>query len=250
MMSIKKNKGRAAALLAGLVTAVSITGCAENQIPDISDEHLETIKNYVAATVMKYNMGHKSRLVDLSKYTSLEELPDAVPDAPQGMDPTDDTPIINSPSSGQDSSGGNKTYSMEEVLELPEGVTISFLGQGTYDYYPEEGDEAGFGLSASKGKKLLVLSFSLENAGDQEQTVDLNFPDLRFHITVNKEYTRRAMTTILLNDLFTYSDTLEAGGSAETVLIIEVDESMEGNITAIDLGVRKESKLYQFPLLK
>lgn len=249
-MNSRKNRGRAAAFLAGLVMALSITGCAENQIPELSEEHLETIKNYVAASMMKYNMGRKSRLVDLSKYTPVEELPGAVPDAPQGMDPTEDTPIINSSSSGQNPSGGNKTYSMEEVLELPEGVTISFLGQATYDYYPEGGDEAGFVINASEGKKLLVLSFYLENTGEQEQAVDLSFPDLRFSVTVNKEYTKRAMTTILLNDLFTYSDTLEAKGSAETVLVIEVDEGMEGSITAIDLGIRKESLLYQFQLLK
>lgn len=249
-MSIIKSKCRAAALAAGLIVAVSITGCAENQIPDLSDEHLEAMRNYVAATVMKYNMGRKSRLVDLSKYTDPEELPDAVPDASQGMDPVEDTPIMDSPSGGQGASGEDRAYRMEEVLGLPEGVVISFLGQKTYDYYPEDGDEAGFGLSASEGKKLLVLSFSLENTGEQEQEVDLNFPELRFYITVNGEYTRRAMTTILLNDLFTYSGTLEAGGSAETVLVFEVDESMEGNITALDLGVRKESRLYQFQLMK
>lgn len=247
-MNIIKSKCRAAVLAAGLIMAVSITGCAENQIPELSDEHLDVMRNYVAATVMKYNMGRKSRLVDLSKYTDPKEFPDTVPDTPQGMDPVDDTPIVDSPSGGQSASGEDRTYRLEEVLGLPEGVVISFLGQKTYDYYPEDGDEAGFGLSASAGKKLLVLSFSLENTGEQAQEVDLNFPELKFYITVNGEYTRRAMTTILLNDLFTYSGTLEAGGSAETVLVIEVDESMEGNITAIDLGVRKESQLYQFQL--
>lgn len=250
MSGIIKKRHRIAVLLAGGLLALSLTGCAENQIPDITDEQMDVLKNQVAAMVMKYNMGHKSRLVDLSKYSDIPTEPDATPDRPQGMDPVDDTPVINpSVPDSPGSSGEATAYRIEEVLGLPEGVTLTFLGYGTYDFYPDEADGADFGISASEGKKLLVLSFSLENIGVQEQEVDLQFPEATFRVTVNGDYTRKALTTILLNDLFTYSDTLEAGGSAETVLVIEVTKDMDGNISSIDLGVEKERKIYRFGLL-
>lgn len=250
MRGIMKKKSRIALLLAGGLLALSLTGCAENQIPDVTDEQMDVMKNYVAAAMMKYNMGRRSRLVDLSKYSYLDAVPDVEPDKPQGMDPVDDTPIVNAPSSeGAAGSGEETVYRMEEVLGLPEGVTIAFLGYDTYDFYPEDGDGADFGISASEGKKLLVVSFALENAGEQEQEVDLQFPDATFRITVNGDYTRKVLTTILLNDLFTYSDTLQAGEGEEVVLVIEVDAEMEENISSIDLGVKKESKIYHFQLL-
>ncbi len=250
MKDIMRKRKKAGIWLAGGLLSLSLTGCAENQIPDVSDGQMDVMKNYVAAAMMKYNMGRRSRLVDLSKYSYIDAAPEAQPDKPQGMDPVDDTPIANQPSTeGSAGSGEEINYAMEEVLGLPEGVTLAFLGHDTYDFYPDEGDGADFGISASEGKKLLVMSFSLENAGEQEQKVDLQFPETTFRITVNGDYTRKALTTILLNDLFTFSDTLQAGESEEAVLVIEVDADMEGNISSIELGVKKESKVYHFQLL-
>lgn len=250
MRTTTKKRNRVAGLLAGTLLAVCLTGCAENQIPDMSDEQLDVMKNYVSATMMKYNMGRKSRLVDLSRYSDTGTVPDTGSDLPQGMDPVDDTPVVNEPSTDRPNTSGEGTsYRLEEVLELPEGVTITFLGQETHEFYPDDDDDGAFVVNASIGKKLLVMHFSLANGSGQDQDIDLRLPEVTYRVTINKEITHRAMTTMLLNDMLDFSDTLKAGDSTDVALVFEVDESMEGNINTISIGVKKESEVYRFDIL-
>lgn len=250
MRTTIKKRNRAAGLLAGTLLAVCLTGCAENQIPDMPDEQLDAVRNYVSASMMKYNMGRKSRLVDLSRYSNPGTVPDTGSDLSQGMDPVDDTPVVNEPSTNRPNTSGEGTsYRLEQVLELPEGVTVTFLGQETCEFYPDDDNNDILVVNASAGKKLLVMHFSLANTGAQDQDIDLRFPEVTYRVTINGEITRRAMTTMLLNDMLDFSDTLKAGDSADVVLVVEVDESMEGDINTISVGVKKGSEVYRFQLM-
>lgn len=230
-----------AALTAGLLI-LSLAGCGENQIPEMTDEELRIVGEYAAITLMRYDANHRSRLVD---YTDMlitptpepEITPTPTPQAPQGMDPVDDTLVIGP------SGGTGNSHAMEEVLELPEGLSVQYLGAEFYDKYPE-GDIVGFALTATTGKKLLVLNFSLINAGEQDVAVDILSLDAEFNITVNGDYTRRALLTMLDNDLSTYMGTISGTGSVNTVLVIEVDESVEGNLSSLSLNLKNDQKTY------
>lgn len=233
----------------------AVSGCAENQIPDLSDEEVQAIGEYVAFTMMKYDAGHRSRLMELSEI--YDSTPPKAPSAteepveeqePSGMAPVDDTPVVDA-SSGT-VIGGENVYSMEEVMELPEGVTVKYLGRILCDSYPNESDvmAGSFTVDAGAGKKLLILRFSLSNEAGQERTVDLSSSGTRYRVTVNGEYARWALTTILLDDLSSLQCTLSAGGSEEAVLIIEVEESVAENISSISLGVKNDLKVYTIQL--
>jgi len=241
----KKRKG-VAVLSAAAFLMLGTTGCAENQIPNLTEEQTEIIKDYVTATVMKYEAGHKSRLLDIPE----QELFPPVVSTPQPV-PSGD-PGQQTPPDGTQGSGSAEeivTYSMEEVLGLPDGVTVTFLGQNFCSQYPDEEEGAGFTLPASEGKKLLVLSFSLNNANGEECMVDLLSSKAIYGVTINGEYVRRALKTMLLDDLSTFKETLPAGESAEAVLIIEVDTAKAETISSIDLNVKNESKAYTIQLL-
>lgn len=235
-----------AALTAG-VLILSLTGCGENQIPDLTDEQLQIVGEYAAITLMKYDSNHRSRLVD---YTDMLLAPEPVPEVtptptpqePAGMDPVDDTPVIGP------SGGTSNVYTMAEVLELPEGVSVQYVGAEFHDKYPE-GDVVGFALTAAAGKKLLVLNFSLTNAGEQDAAIDLLSKDAEFRITVNGDYTRKVLPTILENDLSTYMGTVPGAGSVGTVLVIEVDASVEGNLSSISFDLKNGEKAYTIQLL-
>lgn len=246
---MKTVKNKIAGALAVGMLALNLSGCAENQIPEISGSEMALVKDYVAMTMMKYNMGRSSRLVDLSKYSDVLPTPNAPADKPQGMPPVDDTPVIDPSGTGQPDAPEteDKPYRLEEVLALPEGVTVAFQGQEICDSYPEE-DEA-FYMGATEGKKLLVLRFELSNTGSEEQQIGMLFPDVVFHVTVNGEYTRKALTTGLLDDLLTFEGILPGESSMETVLVIEVDSGMEGTISSVALDVQKELNVYHFELL-
>lgn len=231
-------KKRIIITLATATLILGLAGCGEAQIMNLTDEETRMIGEYAAITMMRYDAGHRSRLVN---YTAMLTAPEPKPTAepgsteePSGMDPVDDTPVIGA--GGQ----AGTSFSIEETLDLPEGVSVAFLNHALHDSYPE--GEHYFGMTATEGKKFLVLSFSISNASAQDQSIDLLHSEAEFRITVNGEYTRRALPTILENDFSSYEGTVPAGGSAEAVLVIEIDNEMAGNIASITVNVKNDQK--------
>lgn len=250
MMKMRKKTKTIAALLMTVVFSIGLTGCAENQIPDLTDAQIQAVGEYVAVTLMKYDAGHRSRLMDLSKYKELDENPDGLEEgesnAPEtGMKPVDDTPVVDS--AGKETA--DAINSLEQALELPEGVTITYIGEKVCAYYPEDNGDPYFSLNAAAGKRLLVLIFSIMNSTEQEQELDLMSLNAIFRITVNGEYTRKSLTTLMDNDLATYREPLPSGESCETVLVIEMEEDMAENISSISLDVKNDTKAYKVQLL-
>ena len=238
-------KRKIVAIFTAALLITGLTGCAENQIPDLSGDEIQAVGEYVAITMMKYDINHRSRLMDLSVLDEADSVPgDSAgtqepedEEEPSGMAPVDDTPVV-------DSEGKEETavssYSLEEVMGLPEGLEVTFTGQETHDSYPE--GEDFFSLNASEGKKLMVLHFSIANTGEQEQSLDMLHSETVFQITVNETYSRRALTTMLLDDMATYVGTVPAGGNVDTVLVIELESGMAENVSSASMNVKNEDK--------
>lgn len=237
-------KRKIVAILTAALFMTGLTGCAENQIPDLSGDEIQAVGEYVALTMMKYDMNHRSRLMDLSVLEEADSVPgdsagtqEPEEEEPSGMAPVDDTPVV-------DSEGKEETavssYSLEEVMGLPEGLEVTFTGQEMHDSYPE--GEDFFSLNASEGKKLMVLHFSIANTGEQEQSLDMLHSETVFQITVNETYSRRALTTMLLDDMATYVGTVPAGGNVDTVLVIELESGMAENVSSASMNVKNEDK--------
>ncbi len=225
-------------VLAAAALMLVLTGCGENKIPNLTDEQVVQLGEFTAVTLMRYDANNRSRLVDYT--TMLESTPAPESSAPtepskepQGMDPVDDTPVI-----GADST--DTTADMEEILMLPEQMSVSYEGYAVCGIYPE--GESDFVITAAAGKKLLLLRFDILNVSDTEQAVDLLAADCTFRITVNGSYTRNALLTGLPDDLATFAGTIPAGGKASAVLLVEVDEETAGNISSIVLKMKNDSK--------
>lgn len=248
-MEMKMKSKSTPALVTAAFLMLGLTGCAENQIPDMTDAQMQSMGEFLAVKLVRYDMGRRSRLMDLSEYGNLDwtldEPEGQEPEEPEtGMKPVEDTPVVDS--AGKEDT--NPINSLEDVLGLPPGVTVLFAGDKTCAYYPEDEEASYFSLNASEGKKLLVLSFSVTNSTEQEQVLDILGMDVNFQIGVNGEYTRRALTTLMENDLATYRGTLAAGESHEMVLVIEVGEEMAENIASISLNVKNDTQTYSMQL--
>ena len=244
---MKRKKGKI--ILAAAVLALGMTGCAENQIPDMTQEDIKAVGEYIAITMMKYDRNHKSRLMELS--ADMLVPPDGEqteqPEEPSGMGPVEDTPVIDSGGSG---TAPGSSYSVEEVLEFPEGIAVEYQSYSLCDYYPENGEEASFTIEASQGKQIMVLRFQVTNSSAEERSINLQTLEPEFKITVNGEYTRRPLPLAMLpNDLAVLSETLAAGESMEAVLLIEVKDEMAENISSVRLDVKNNDKACSLPLL-
>lgn len=244
---MKRKKGKI--ILAAAVLAFGMTGCAENQIPDMTQEEIRAVGEYIAITMMKYDRNHKSRLMELSEDILLppDKEQTTEPEEPSGMGPVEDTPVIDG---GESGTVPGSSYSIEEVLEFPEGMAVAFQDYSLCGYYPENGEEAAFTLEASRGNRIMVLRFQVVNSSAEERIINLLALEPDFRITVNGEYTRRPLPLAMLpNDLSVLSETLAAGESMEAVLLIEVKEEMAENITSIRLDVENNDKAGSFTLL-
>lgn len=239
-----------AALMTGLLI-ISLAGCGQNQIPDLTDDQMQLMGEFAAINLMKYDANSRSRLVD---YTDMLSTPEPEPtqepapqepdeQEPEGMDPVDDTPVTTAPGSEAENS-----YTVADVLELPQGMNVVFMEHALYDVYPE-GDEGSLALSATEGNKLLVLAFSIINATGQDQEVDFLALSPQFRITVNEDYIRRALVTMLEDDMTTFIGTIPNAGAASAVLVIEVDTVTAENISSISLDIKNDSKAYTIQLI-
>ena len=238
------NKKSIAAFFAAAVMCAALTGCGENAIPDMTDEQVKSIGEYVAITMMKYDANHRSRLVDRALEDKKPYVPSepAATKEPSGMGAVDNTPVI-------DATAVQNPYTMEEVLALPEGVTVVYSGHRTCDNYPDAVEIGDVSLPASKGNKLLALSFMINNTTGQDQKVDLLSSGAKFRVTVNGSYSRNALSAVMLNDLSTYSGTIPANSGTEVVILVEVTEEMASGIESISLNVKNDTKSYTSQLL-
>ena len=67
-------------------------------------------------------------------------------------------------------------------------------------------------------------------------------------MTLNGKDTRQALMTMLLNDMSTYADDISDGDSEQVVLVFEVNEMTETDISEIRLNLKNESKTYTIQL--
>ena len=229
-----------------------MTACG-NAIPDMTESDMQAVGEYAAITLMKYDVNHRSRLVDLELVAQADALrreqaeaealrqeqEAAAAQEEAGMRPTEDTPVIGVDGLPEE----NNPISMEEVLNLPEGVTITYREMLVCDSYPEA-DGNFFSMSASDGNRFIVLKFDLYNGSGQDQYIDILSQGAVFNITVNGNFARRALTTMLADDITSYKDTVAAGSSVELVAVMEAESGVADNMSSLGITLRSDTKTH------
>lgn len=231
------------------MAALLMTGCGV-VLPDMTDEEINTIGEYAAITLLKYDVNARSRLVDASVLEELQNtpepelpsVPEQEPETKPEPEPATEVPVVDNSVVGE-----MTAESLESFLELPEGVNLSFAEYEVCQSYQE--DDQYFSLDASEGKKLLVLHFTLRNASGSDQSINLLAKKNQYRITVNGSSTRTALTTMLTNDLATYKGTLGNGASEDVVLLIELSSEELTNVTSISINFKNELNAYTIQVL-
>lgn len=235
--------------LMAVVLCLGLAGCGENAIPELTEQEMQTIGEYAAITMMKYDASNRSRLVTLPQVTEpaapepTETVPPRNPEEPSGMGEVADTPVTDITQPEEDPG------SMEDVLGLAEGVSVSYVDAELCDTYPHDEEIGSVAVNASEGKKLLVMRFRFTNGTGEEQIVDIfSQKEMTFRITVNEEYRRNAMRVLVLDDMTALKETIPAGESTEAVLIIEVEQGSMEEIDSISLNLKNDAKTYTIRL--
>ncbi|MCR5596499.1 MAG: hypothetical protein K6G12_11670 [Lachnospiraceae bacterium] len=232
-----------------------LSGCG-SKIPDLSPEHMEKITDYSAALLYKYDSSTPSRLLPEGSVVTLTYV-DPNSDgavAAEVVPDTEKTPEIEVNSEPENSSEdvtvtdavtGEVTSTpahSEGFTDFLAGTGLSVMYSGNYevaDSYPEgEAANPYFTVDASSGNKLLVLHFTITNTSGSEMSVSLGSLNLRYRVSINGGKNKFVMTTLLDNDILSYSGTLAADESVDIVAIAEITQEEASNIQTIDFTIR------------
>lgn len=223
-----------------------LTGCG-NTIPEMTSEQQELVVEYTVGTVLKYDRNYENRLVKVSELEADEELlPEEVPDRDQEIqEQGSELPELSQTTAsegdapkGTDAEQGADVTSIEEFLQT-EQLTFRYAGFEVVDQYPErnEEEELFFAMTATEGQKLLVLRFDVENSSGTDADLDMNGMGVRFRLIVDGEE-KRALTTMLLNDLSYYSGTIASAETKELVLVCELPEEKAQTVSELKLVMK------------
>lgn len=136
----------------------------------------------------------------------------------------------------QDEETPTPPATIEEYYGI-ENFTFQYSGYELVESYPSNTEEEiFFAMDATEGMQLLVLKFTVSNAGAAEQEIDMLGYGARFKVSVNGGSSENALSTMLLNDLQTYKGVVPAGSGVELVSIVEVPQSTA--IETIDFVLR------------
>ena len=240
---------RVGIFLCGITAAICMTGCG-SIMPDLTEEETEIISEYASGVLLKYDRVYRSRLMDMSEYEEEEnkkaereaaraaererqEAAEAEESASEEESTSNGTKVIDA---SQDEETPAPPATIEESYEI-ENFTIKYSGYELVESYPSNTEEEiFFAMDATEGMQLLVLKFTVSNAGAAEQEIDMLGYGARFKVSVNGGSSENALSTMLLNDLQTYKGVVPAGSGVELVSIVEVPQSTA--IETIDFVLR------------
>ncbi len=244
-----------------LICLSALSGCGtfESKIPDLTEEQQELVVEYATEVLLHYDRlnGDKIRPVKYSVVTddgntlSEDEYENKLKDdmsADAGLTlPENDVPA---PEVATDTDTENNVEEEPVVSSFSSisdcfglsGVSIEPVGYEVTDFYPQSPTEY-FVMNATEGNRLVILRFKLSNTSGADMRVDVPYGDVKYKIALNGN-TRNALTTLLVNDLGTYSRDLLAGESEEVVLVGEFGSADADNISSLSLAIKRESGDY------
>jgi len=238
-----------------LVICVLLSGCG-NEIPQMTDEQQNMIAEYATGTLLKYSGNYHDKMIRRENPDEAEPADsetDLIDEEESEKDLSDEHLTENAEIESKDSSGENEadipddvpaisandvaaqpSFSLPELLQTP-GFSVEYDGYEICDAYSgaDEG-ELAFEMTASAGRKLLVLKFLVTNVSGQDQFFDVFSQSAKVKVTAAGE-TQGALLTMLDNDLLTASANMGAGETATYVVVVQVKE--ESTVDSIQMSV-------------
>lgn len=210
-----------------------LTGCSAIEL---TDQEAGMISEYAAYVVLRHNRMYHARLQDEVYETEPETV------APVIMQPEQSTD-----SSGSGSGSGGLSSEAEDLSTLAQalgldGFQVDYTG---YDMMKSYEDEY-FSFSATSKNVLLVLRFDITNTGEQEAEANVLKNQLRFRCTVNREKRVGSQLTMLVNDLYSFKNTMAPQEKQEAILIFQVPEKFDNAVETLELTVKGNEESHKY----
>lgn len=216
-----------------LITMMSLTGCVSAY--DLTEEESDVIATYAANVVLKHDKNFEDTLVNISEESDEDKI-----------EQEETKKVENNDKIEEKSKNQAEETEAEEESTIPLATALG-LTDFQIDFVNYETDSeyvkgTAMTMNATEGSGLLIMHFNIKNNSSQEEVCDILTLKPKFSITINDEKTVSNQLTILLNDLATYSTTVGADETVETVLISEIEKSYMDHIESLTLSVTVDGK--------
>ena len=238
-----------------LVCALFLGGCGGSEIAEMTDEQQAQIGEYAAFAMLRYDAEHRSRLVDYSEVEAADEAKRLAEEAAAAAElarqtetgedqkPEETLDANGNPVEVIDKTGENAGYvsdTMEDFLELPNGVLLTYRGYTVQDSYPDDGDVSDyFVVDATAGHKFLVLWYTIYNGSGSETEINFLADNISFKCRVNDGNTATALVTMLDDDMSTLQTVMRDNEEIDCVLVFEIDSDLADEIDSIVVKMSK-----------
>lgn len=233
----KKKSLLGAVFLAG---ALVLTGCGEEPY-ELQDNEREIIVNYAAHMIAKYNVRQPEgyRYVyqqpdDESDSEEEESLETQGKETEEEQQPDRAQEDIASDSAETEGGGEEQpSVTLSEALGL-KNIQAVYTGAELTNRYDS--------VIPASGKKLMILHVTLQNRTKKARQCDILslLPVFRAKVNGTQEVTSEL--TILPENLSTWEEKIPAGGSADTIILFQVDADEISSIDQLELKVTAGEK--------
>ncbi len=211
-----------------LAVTVVLTGCSYN-IPDLSNVDNDLAGQYVADALLRHDK-HYDEGLDYD-HALLQPTPTPVPTtAPATLPPAGSAAPGGQEGQGASVKEGNDTpaeltsVSLSDIYGMS-GVTVK---GNTYRVTSSYGTDYSVCM-AKKGKKLVVVNFTISNTSKSEKKVNLQKAGVQAELLLDGESAGAPLLSIVDGDLQSFNTKVAAGKRKQGVLIFEIDKSAEVN---------------------
>ncbi len=236
------------------ISSIMLCGCTE--YPGIKDSDMDLVAEYAAGLLLEHSQTRDNRLMDVEEAMLIfeEEKQEEIEKEPEEEIKEEEEPVTepeepkqpDTPVTDNTEVPEETTYPVNNVMGM-ELLSVQFNGYEIKDSYPD-GSGAFFALDAGAGNKLLVAKVILTNNTDGSVDINMLDTNVSFKMSLDGNGYKFALSTMLLDDLSTYTGTLSAGSSAEFVLISEWNEEAIANITNPTLYIKNGELSGTYPI--
>lgn len=238
-----------------IVACAALTGCSN--VPDLSHIDNDLTAQYMADALLKNDDSYQGALDYDHSILEATPSPTVEPTPAVTVAPTQDTDSANAGSDGAstDNTQNNGTDSLAssepgaqssvepQAEQVPPEQVYGIKGISmkavSYKLVKSYGSSYA-NCTASKGKKLLVVQFSISNDSAKTKTIDLSKSGVQASVMINGQAAGDAMLSVVDEDLQHMRTKLAAGKKKQGVLLFEVDKGQKIDSVSVTFSARQK----------
>lgn len=220
-----------------------LTGCVQQT--NLTEQQSDTIANYAAYVALQHDKNYEKKLIETASEVAQgnestanageQNLNQASENG--GALPTDTTALnMNVQDGTTQDEAVQEVPTIASILKL-DGFNVTYTGLEYDKQYQDTTVANGYTAKSLDNSEFVVMKFTIENTTDETKLCDVLSLSPKFNVSVNGEEAIRSYASLLNNDLTTLCNEIGAHETMEVVLLVEVGQEYENNVSGVSLDI-------------